>query len=229
MNKKYNQFKTERKDNNFGIVFLTENEYILECFKEEYKSNYFDEDEFLSKMTPEQKANYEKAKLESEKSQQESEKKVDALLEKIRSERVQLDSIDDFFCGYSLGKPIKNVKESFFKKSDLLGLSFSVESKKPFLNEFKLASVTVDDSKKIQSVIYGKSYDTTSERETAFYHIQTAIESMEGIKIIKPFEEDNEKAKVEYIREKDKSKISLSLLKGLDGGGTLSLLAVPKE
>ncbi|MBR4329607.1 MAG: hypothetical protein IKP71_07115, partial [Candidatus Riflebacteria bacterium] len=70
--------------------------------------------------------------------------------------------------------------------------------------------------------IYQKGYDTTSERETTYKRIKTAIESMEGIKLVK-HSEDYEKEQDEYSKEKEDYEIKLSLLKGLDGGGTISL------
>ena len=219
---KFGLMRTEEKKNNFGIVFLTKNEYVLRMLKQEYKSDYFDIDEVLSKMTPEQRANYEKANIENEKKKQEAEKKANESVAKVRSERVKIDSIDDFACGYKFGEKARNVKESNYIQFGGFGITFCVESKKPFLGEFKLATVFVDKDKKVEMVNYGKSYNTTSERETCFMRIKNAIEAMEGIKFVK-HTEDNKKEEYDFLGEKDNCKIILSLSKGLDGGGTISL------
>ena len=74
---------------------------------------------------------------------------------------------------------------------------------------------------------FSNSYDTTSKRETSFFHIKTAIEAMEGIKSVKNTSNYKEEI-IEYLREKDNCVITLSLLKGLDGGGTITLYASKK-
>ena len=220
---KYNNIRSETIKNNFGITFLTKNEFILKNLRQEYKSDYPDLDKILSKIPPEQRADYEKNLLqEQEQEQPEKADEEDKLLKEIREKRVKKDSIDDILCGYKFGEIPKNVKESSYSRSDPNKLTFSVEIKKPFLGLFKLAEVYVGNNKKVRSIQYHKCCNTTSERETVFNRLKATIETMEGIKFEK-HNEDNQQECYEYYREKDDCSISLSLIKGLDGGGTISL------
>ncbi len=219
-----NRYYSKKEENKFPITFLTKDEIELKYYREGYKSTYFDVDEALSKMTPEQRAKYEESQIKVKKMKLEAAKKAKEALEKNKKDSVEVDSIDDFACGYKFGQIAKNVKDSCFIDSKTFGLSFSVRSKKPFLGNFLGAQIFVDDIKRIERVYYSKSCNTLSERETAFWHIQKAIEAMEGIKTVK-YDENFEECHIEYFREKDKCKISLSLMKGLDGGGTISLFA----
>ncbi len=187
------------------------------------RSDYPDLDKILSKIPPEQRADYEKNLLqEQEQEQHEKADEEDKLLKEIIEKRVKKDSIDDILCGYKFGEIPKNVKESSYSRSDPNKLTFIVEIKKPFLGLFKLAEVYVGNNKKVQSIQYHKCCNTTSERETVFNRLKAAIETMEGIKFEK-HNEDNQQECYEYYREKDDCSISLSLIKGLDGGGTISL------
>lgn len=209
-------------NSNDDLIFLSKSELQLKLDKEEYKSTYFDADEAQKDITPEQNAALEKMIEEIAGKSSEIQQSANELIIKTKTPSKKVESIDSFNCGFTFGQVAKDVDESCYSKSAYLGPSFRVESKKPFLNEFYYADVIVDEAKKVLMISYSKSFDTTSEREVPFWHIQNTIEDIDGIKLTKNTE-DNDTDSLEYINEKNNYKIKLSLLKGLDGGGTLSL------
>ena len=66
----------------------------------------------------------------------------------------------------------------------------------------------------------------SSFTDDRFENLQVTIEAKAGIKKEKQTD-DYKSSRIEYSNEKENCKIILSLLKGLDGGGTISLFVVP--